>query len=106
MCSVSHIADQSYVQVREMEVDASCPQQHDFEIVRCTGHQHIGARCITLFNAETNETICRSCPVLGTQQGARLPNSESCVIFSKASLKLCSTACIEKKICMGLRCCG
>ena len=55
-----------------MEVDASCPQQADFEIVRCTGHQHIGARCITLYNAETNETICRSCPVLGTQQGAQL----------------------------------
>ena len=71
LCCDGHIAGPPHAQVREMEVDASCPQQHDFEIVRCTGHQHIGARCITLFNAETNETICRSCPVLGKQQGAQ-----------------------------------
>ncbi|KAK9842080.1 hypothetical protein WJX81_007607 [Elliptochloris bilobata] len=59
----------THMKVLEMEVDAGCPQQSDFEIVRCTGHQHIGARCITLYNAETKDTICRSCPVLGTQEG-------------------------------------
>ena len=60
------------VQVHEMEVDAGCPQKQEFEIVRCTGHQHIGARCITLFNADTDEQICQSCPVIGTQEGAHL----------------------------------
>ena len=89
-----------------MEVDASCPQQHDFEIVRCTGHQHIGARCITLFNAETNETICRSCPVLGTQQGALFALPEKlCHLFFKAFLKLCSTACGENNCLHALRSC-
>ena len=57
-------------QVREMEVDVGCPQTRDFEIVRCTGHQHIGAQCITLYNAENDERICQSCPVLGTKEGA------------------------------------
>ena len=61
------------VQVHEMEVDAGCPQKQEFEIVRCTGHQHIGARCITLFNADTDEQICQSCPVMGTKEGAHLP---------------------------------
>jgi hypothetical protein len=58
-------------QVYETVVDADCPQQEEFEIVRCVGHQHIGARCITLFNAETNEKICQSCPVYGKKEGAR-----------------------------------
>ena len=58
-------------QVYETIVDADCPQQEEFEIVRCVGHQHIGARCITLFNAETNEKICQSCPVYGKKEGAR-----------------------------------
>jgi hypothetical protein len=57
-------------QAYETEVDAGCPQLHDFEIVRCSGHQHIGARCITMYNAETDERICQSCPVIGTQEGA------------------------------------
>lgn len=57
-------------QVYETIVDADCPQQEEFEIVRCVGHQHIGARCITLFNAETNEKICQSCPVYGKKEGA------------------------------------
>ena len=57
-------------QAYETTADADCPQQEEFEIVRCVGHQHIGSRCITLFNAETNEKICQSCPVYGNVTGA------------------------------------
>ena len=57
------------VQTYETEVDGGCEQEHDFEIVRCSGHQHIGSRCITLFNAENGEQICKSCPVYGTVEG-------------------------------------
>lgn len=59
-------------QTYETTADADCPQQEEFEIVRCVGHQHIGSRCITLFNAETDEKICQSCPVYGNVTGARL----------------------------------
>ena len=58
------------LQVYETTVDGGCEQQEDFEIVRCTGHQHIGSKCITMYNAETNERICQSCPVYGTVRGA------------------------------------
>lgn len=57
-------------QTYETTADADCPQQEEFEIVRCVGHQHIGSRCITLYNAETNEKICQSCPVYGNVTGA------------------------------------
>ena len=57
-------------QTYETTADADCPQQEEFEIVRCVGHQHIGSRCITLFNAETDEKICQSCPVYGNVTGA------------------------------------
>ena len=50
-------------------MDGGCEQEHEFEIVRCSGHQHVGSRCITLFNAENGEQICKSCPVYGTVEG-------------------------------------
>lgn len=33
-------------------------------------HQHVGSKCISLYNEETDELICRSCPVYGTVKGA------------------------------------
>ena len=57
------------LQVAEAKVDGGCEQEHDFEIVRCTGHQHIGSRCITLYNADNGDKICQSCPVYGTELG-------------------------------------
>ena len=30
----------------------------------------MGSKCISLYNEETDELICRSCPVYGTVQGA------------------------------------
>jgi hypothetical protein len=65
-------------QAYETEVDAGCPQLQDFEIVRCSGHQHIGARCITMYNAETDERICQSCPVIGTEEGAHSSSRDVC----------------------------
>ena len=32
-------------------------------------HQHVGSKCISLFNDATGERICRSCPVYGSRQG-------------------------------------
>ena len=71
-------------QTYETTADADCPQQEEFEIVRCVGHQHIGSRCITLFNAETDEKICQSCPVYGNVTGAcfALANGLSCLSFN------------------------
>lgn len=50
-------------------MDGGCEQEHEFEIVRCTGHQHIGSRCITMYNADNGDKICQSCPVYGTELG-------------------------------------
>ena len=36
----------------------------------CGSHQHVGSKCISLYNEETDELICRSCPVYGTVKGA------------------------------------
>ena len=60
------------LQTYETVVDGGCEQEHEFEIVRCTGHQHIGSRCITLYNADNGDRICQSCPVYGTEPGLRL----------------------------------
>ena len=30
----------------------------------------MGSKCISLYNEETNELICRSCPVYGMVKGA------------------------------------
>ena len=57
------------LQVAEAKVDGGCEQEHDFEIVRCTGHQHIGSRCITMYDADNGDKICQSCPVYGTELG-------------------------------------
>lgn len=62
------------LQTYETVVDGGCEQEHEFEIVRCTGHQHIGSRCITLYNADNGDRICQSCPVYGTEPGAVLPS--------------------------------
>ena len=64
------------LQTYETVVDGGCEQEHEFEIVRCTGHQHIGSRCITLYNADNGDRICQSCPVYGTEPGAVLPSPE------------------------------
>ena len=72
------------LQTYETVVDGGCEQEHEFEVVRCTGHQHIGSRCITLYNADNGDRICQSCPVYGTEPGAVLPspftrdNADSC----------------------------
>ena len=62
------------LQTYETVVDGGCEQEHEFEIVRCTGHQHIGSRCITLYNADNGDRICQSCPVYGTEPGVVLPS--------------------------------
>lgn len=47
------------------KVDWVCPQNNTLSIVRCTAHQHIGARCMHAYKADTSEHICSSCPLYG-----------------------------------------
>lgn len=64
-------------------MDGGCEQEHEFEIVRCSGHQHIGSRCITLYNAENGERICQSCPIYGTEEGEFLRRRRhSCELYA------------------------
>ncbi|KAK9842004.1 hypothetical protein WJX81_003725 [Elliptochloris bilobata] len=59
----------THSKVRHEVIDGACPQKKDFNIVRCTGHQHVGSKCISMYNEDTHELICRSCPVYGTEKG-------------------------------------
>lgn len=83
-------------QTYETVVDGGCEQEHEFEIVRCTGHQHIGSRCITLYNADNGDRICQSCPVYGTEPGVVLPsqfardNAGSCAAIP-CTVRQCSS---------------
>ena len=63
-----------HVQVFDTAVDHLCPQQQPLQIVRCQAHQHFGARCMELIDLANNHTICRSCPIFGTEQG--VPGNE------------------------------
>ncbi len=56
-------------QVYDAVIDGACPQKKPFEVVRCSAHQHVGSQCMSLYNLDTDELICRSCPVYGTQPG-------------------------------------
>ena len=54
---------------RQYPLDFFCPQPRNFSVVKCWGHQHIGARCVTMVDAKTGTEICNSCPEYGTQEG-------------------------------------
>ncbi len=56
-------------QVYDAVIDGACPQKKPFEVVRCTAHQHVGSQCMYLYNLDTDDLICKSCPVYGTQPG-------------------------------------
>ena len=56
-------------QVYDAVIDGACPQKEPFEVVRCSAHQHVGSQCMSLYNLDTDELICKSCPVYGTQPG-------------------------------------
>ncbi|KAK9804600.1 hypothetical protein WJX73_006245 [Symbiochloris irregularis] len=55
-------------------VDAACPQSGPYDIIRCTGHQHFGAQCLSLIDLDNDKTICRTCPEFGTEKG--VPGNE------------------------------
>ncbi|EIE18154.1 hypothetical protein COCSUDRAFT_68383 [Coccomyxa subellipsoidea C-169] len=55
--------------VYDAVIDGACPQKKPFEVVRCTAHQHVGSQCMYLYNLDTDDLICKSCPVYGTQPG-------------------------------------
>lgn len=38
----------------------------------------MGSKCISLYNDETDELICRSCPVYGTVKGAPARTGSCC----------------------------
>ena len=61
----------NHTKAREFQLDVQCPQHKNntLEIVRCTAHQHIGARCMHAYVAETGELICSSCPTYGQVKG-------------------------------------
>ena len=71
-------------------------------------HQHVGSKCISLYNEETDELICRSCPVYGTVKGmpacALLGPTGCCGLLCRCccgtymhSAALCTTICIRHK---------
>jgi hypothetical protein len=57
-------------------VDGRCPQAKPFSLVRCTGHLHIGGRCMTLVDATTGAVICQSCGVYGNSTSIDTPGQE------------------------------
>ena len=65
--------------------------------MRCVGHQHIGSRCITLFNAETDEKICQSCPVYGNVTGAFFALAEGLYMFILTKDCLYAAACAAQR---------
>lgn len=62
----------NHTMVAEYPFDHQCPQNNTMHIVRCTAHQHIGARCMHAYNAETGEQICSSCPIYGQVKGVSI----------------------------------
>jgi hypothetical protein len=50
---------------RTYALDFFCPQKDNFTIVKCWGHQHIGAQCVSMYDTATGYEICRSCPTYG-----------------------------------------
>jgi hypothetical protein len=50
---------------RTYPFDFFCPQNQSFSIVKCWGHQHIGAKCINMTDTSTGQLICSSCPTYG-----------------------------------------
>lgn len=59
---------------RTYALDFFCPQKENFTIVKCWGHQHIGAKCVSMYDTATGYEICRSCPTYGSVPG--LPGDE------------------------------
>ena len=61
----------NHTKVNEFTVDEKCPQPKNktLEVVRCTAHQHIGAKCMHAYNADTGALICSSCPTYGQVKG-------------------------------------
>ena len=57
------------VQALDTTIDAQCPQKQPVQVVRCQAHQHFGAQCMELIDLSNNHTICRTCPVFGTEEG-------------------------------------
>jgi Stress up-regulated Nod 19 len=51
---------------RTYELDYFCPQNDSFSIIKCWGHQHIGAQCVIMYDTATGAEICSSCPTYGT----------------------------------------
>ena len=87
------------MQTYETEVDGGCEQEHEFEIVRCSGHQHVGSRCITLYNADNGEQICKSCPVYGTVEGeCRIPSLSCVSALPGRVLRSSSYTCADLKV--------
>ncbi|KAL4542115.1 hypothetical protein Ndes2526B_g06598 [Nannochloris sp. 'desiccata'] len=51
---------------RTYALDFFCPQSDNFTIVKCWGHQHIGAQCVSMYDTATGYEICKSCPTYGS----------------------------------------
>ncbi|KAK9796972.1 hypothetical protein WJX73_002710 [Symbiochloris irregularis] len=60
----------SHVQEFDTVYDKTCPQKAPVDIIRCTGHQHFGGKCIELWDLDKDALICRACPKFGTQPGS------------------------------------
>lgn len=60
--------------------DHFCPQTKRFKIIRCVAHQHIGGKCISLYNSKTDRLICQSCPITGTGAKGEVGNEEGFVV--------------------------
>ena len=68
----------------------------DIWTLRGGSHQHVGSKCISLYNEETEELICRSYPVYGTVKGApACPDSDLVVcgrLLFRCSFGTCTRA--------------
>ncbi len=70
-------------------MDAMCPQNSSFGILRCLGHQHIGGQCMRLINQDTGEELCSSCPSYGSSSNRDAVGDERgyLVAMSKAVMQ-------------------
>jgi len=70
---------------RTCALDYFCPQDGPFGIVRCWAHQHIGAKCVTMYDQATGDVICESCPTYGNETGV-VGNEAGYVVAMSATM--------------------
>ncbi|KAK9815494.1 hypothetical protein WJX72_004597 [[Myrmecia] bisecta] len=68
--------------------DGRCPQTSPFQLLRCTGHLHIGGKCLRLFDDATGEVICSSCAHYGSSDSVDAIGNEHGYLVKMDSVDL------------------